>query len=1219
MNSLASDTEDRREPYHAVIHGKSNFSTRPTRISGFWGSTVAAYEISKLARKQKRTFSIVVVVPDSRAAEEIERDLHFFLDEAQAKDQTSTPAITISKFLNWEVLPFDELSPARDISAERLFSLKTLAMNQCSIVVATAPALMQRILLPRDLMTSIRKISLNMELSRDKFIASLDSLSYVRTTLVEEVGQMAVRGAVVDFFPPGINLPIRVELFADIIGSIRTFNPATQRSVTSLAEFEIMPVGECVHLADSSQRVQFAIDKIKERADDLAIPTNQIEGLIDALKGNADYPGLEHLFCLISESSGTFLDYVSESSLLVAYDEIAIAQALDSFEALVEERSLLAEKEGRLFCQTSSAFQTAEHTLRQLRKRGNFFFDTVDMLSFDDSLRDAANESHAESPSLEKVRVYSNSEITKKLWSSTDQVQPFKELSREIKARIDEGVAVALVTSQASRVQRIVELLTNYEISCERFKGSFANWRSRVESSSGRDRKVVSILEGVCGSGLRALDDALMFILDTEIFRDMAVRQTRFAAQNIKRFLGTKSQLSENDFVVHVDHGIAIYRGLKAMTVEGEINDYLHLEYAEGAKLYVPMDNIAKVQKYISAGGGAEPQLTKLGSTAWEKAKTKVRQNVQVLAGELIKIYAERQVAKGLSFGEPDEEDERFADSFAFTETPDQMSAIDDVLRDMASDKPMDRLVCGDVGYGKTEVAVRAAFKAVMSGKQVAILVPTTVLADQHFATFSERFAGYPIRLKCLSRFCSPIANRQTVLELASGSLDVVIGTHRLLQRDVHFKDLGLLIIDEEHRFGVAHKERFKRFKREIDVLTLSATPIPRTLNMSLSGIRDLSVIETPPSDRQVIRTYIAPYSDGVVREAIMREIGRSGQVFYIHNRVSNIAAIAAELGKLVPEAKIEFAHGQMHEKELEVIMHRFVSREIDVLVSTTIVESGLDIPNANTIIIRGAEKFGLAELYQLRGRVGRSSRRAYAYLLVQDLKNIAGDAKRRLQVLQSLDDLGVGFRLALQDMEIRGAGNLLGKDQSGQVSQVGFELYSRILKEVVDNMQESAVETTNLTKDVPIVEPEVHIGFPVHIPEWYIPDVAERLVLYQRLVDLRDEARAGELREEIEDRFGRLPEEVALLLELMTFRSLLKQARIVSASFRNSQLVLAFHPRVSLDGKTVIEAIQTARGRLKISPDMVLKADIGVQKLESPAELLGHTKAILKQLGVQV
>jgi transcription-repair coupling factor (superfamily II helicase) len=588
------------------------------------------------------------------------------------------------------------------------------------------------------------------------------------------------------------------------------------------------------------------------------------------------------------------------------------------------------------------------------------------------------------------------------------------------------------------------------------------------------------------------------------------------------------------------------------------------------------------------------------------------------LAGKLLTLYAEREISAGTSFGPVDDEDSLFADAFPYEETPDQKAAIADVFSDMESEKPMDRLVCGDTGYGKTEVALRAAFKAVNNGKQVALLVPTTVLCDQHYETFKERFNDFPVRVGCVSRFFKTAENKRTLEEVERGAIDILIGTHRLLQKDVEFRDLGLLVIDEEHRFGVGHKEKLKKFRTHLDVLTLTATPIPRTLHMSLVSIRDLSVIETPPTDRHAIRTYLAPYSEEIIREALVREISRGGQVYFLHNRVQNIALVADRVSELVPQAKVEFAHGQMKERDLEAIMHRFTYGEIDVLVCTTIVESGLDIPNANTIVVSDADRFGLAQLYQLRGRVGRSSRRAYAYLLVGDLHRLSEDARKRLKVLQSLDDLGMGFRLAIQDMEIRGAGNLLGSDQSGQVNLVGFELYSRILKDAVTELRRKRAAGQDGTQvQRPVVDPELKIGFPAFFPAVYIPDVSERLILYQRAVGIDNRKEAGQLLEEIEDRFGRPPEVVYLLLERMVYRALLKRALILSAELKGGKLRLAFHPEAEVDPALAIQGVRKSGGLLKLTPAGVLECRLNAVQTESIEALESATIDALGQIGL--
>jgi transcription-repair coupling factor (superfamily II helicase) len=640
------------------------------------------------------------------------------------------------------------------------------------------------------------------------------------------------------------------------------------------------------------------------------------------------------------------------------------------------------------------------------------------------------------------------------------------------------------------------------------------------------------------------------------------------------------SELKPQDYVVHLDHGIGIYRGLRHLQVAGTEGDFLHLEYAAGDRLYLPVDRISLVQKYVGADDAAPP-LDKLGGTNWERAKAKTRESVLAMARELLAIYAAREVNERKGLGGPDSYYGEFEAAFSFEETPDQKQAIEDVLTDLQKPKPMDRLICGDVGYGKTEVALRAAFLVAMEGLQVALLVPTTVLAQQHLDTFRRRFDGYPVRVEMLSRFLTTGQAKEVLQGVRDGSVDIVIGTHRLLQRDVDFKRLGLLVIDEEHRFGVRHKERIKEMRKLVDVLTLTATPIPRTLHMSLMGIRDLSVIETPPIDRLAIRTYVTRYDEDVIRDAILRELGRGGQVFFVHNRVQNIDIMANHLRELVPEARIAVAHGQMHERDLEKVMLAFLRHTVDVLVCSAIIESGLDIPNANTIIINRADHFGLAQLYQLRGRVGRSHERAFAYLMIPGEHLITRDAQRRLRVLQELDDLGGGFRLAAQDLEIRGAGNMLGRQQSGHITTVGFELYAQMMEEAVQELKGEAAATE--------VEPEIQLGIPAYIPENYVPDENQRVVFYRRLSAITSTVELEEIAAELQERYGPIPPLVDSFLRIMDLRRTLKRCMVLRALMVNGTVTLQFHPEAPVDVEHLLGLIQKGKSRFKLSEDSQL------------------------------
>ncbi len=1192
----------------------------PQRVAGVTGSAVAWMIAERLRARGSGERSILVAVPNSSAADQLVADLRFFIGQEDPFIAASPTLPQVAMLSGWEVLPFDALSPAPQISAARLFALGQLALGKPMLIVAPIDALMQRVVSRETLQRFCRALTPGMPLDREEFVSWLDRAGYGRTTLVEEVGQMAVRGAVVDLFPPGSQHPLRVELFGDTIDSLRIFDAGTQRSLLALANFELLPVRE---LLIAERESTLALRRLHERASELGLPRTAVSSVEAALIEGFPLPGIEHLAPLLMGGSSSFIEYLSDDVEVLALDEPELERAADDFEQLVQERAESAREESRLTPDSATCYMPSSELLDWLRPAVVAAYNPISLVmegELDEEDLGAREGAPLPSKKAKRHAVYKLDTLRAALLAARRTETPFRPLAEMISERHREGLRTAIVVSHRGREKRVIELLRSYEIDAGYLEQRFPDWLSQLPDTAPKGRPMVAVLRGSLSEGLRLPDARILLIPDSEIFPDLAQRAAagaqQGAAKEVRRFLGSAQQLQENDYVVHIEHGIAIYRGLKQLTVEGKVGDFLALEYADEAKLFIPVENIGRIQKYAGVEG-KQPQLSKLGGKAWVAAKRKVKEHVAELAGQLLTVLAERELAEGIAFDPPSEDDRDFADSFPFDETPDQAKAIAEVLHDMSSGRPMDRLVCGDVGYGKTEVALRAAFKAVHSGAQVAFLVPTTVLADQHFASCKARFEGLPITVACVSRFQTPQENRETLAQVAAGKVDIVVGTHRLLQKDVFFKDLGLVVIDEEHRFGVAHKERLKRMRSSVHVLTLTATPIPRTLHMSLVGIRDLSVIETPPTNRQVIRTYLANYSSQIVREAIQRELGRGGQVFYIHNRVENIESIADEVRELVPDARIDVGHGQMRDGQLEEVMHRFVNHETDVLVSTTIVESGLDIPNANTIIIRNADRFGLAELYQLRGRVGRSSKRAYAYLLIPDPKRLGTDAKKRLQVLQSLDDLGVGFRLALQDMEIRGAGNLLGRDQSGQISSVGFDLYSRILKEAVYEVKaklDARAQGEEMPR--PIVDPDISIGFPASIPSSYVPDVGDRLLLYQRLIDLRDEQEAESFAAEIEDRFGQLPEEVIILLEAMVFRSVVRNAGIIAASCRKQLLSITFHPELAPNPERLLAAVKESKGQLRISPTMAISKQLDDREIERPKQLLAPLRALLRELG---
>jgi transcription-repair coupling factor (superfamily II helicase) len=658
----------------------------------------------------------------------------------------------------------------------------------------------------------------------------------------------------------------------------------------------------------------------------------------------------------------------------------------------------------------------------------------------------------------------------------------------------------------------------------------------------------------------------LIFLTEEEIFEPKKEFRKKARKEDAEAYITSLDDLKTDDFVVHQDHGIGLYRGLQYFKLDGWEGEFLFIEYAEGDKLYLPVDRLQGIHKFMGLEGQV-PSLDRLGGTGWKKAKARVKKAVEKIARELVELYARRAVSKGFSFSGRDQMFKEFEAAFPYEETPDQLRVIEEVLADMESDKPMDRLVCGDVGYGKTEVALRAAFRAVLDGKQVAVLVPTTVLAEQHYQTMTRRFEGYPVEVRILSRFKTPREQKQTLADLAEGKVDIVVGTHRLLQKDIRFRDLGLIVIDEEQRFGVTHKERLKTLRTQVDCLTLTATPIPRTLQMSLAGIRDLSSIETPPEDRQSIRTHIIPFDEGKIVEAVRRELQRGGQVFFVHNRVHNIQSMAFFLKKILPQVRIGVAHGQLPERELEKVMLRFVRRELDLLVCTTIIESGLDIPTANTIILNQADRFGLAQMYQLRGRVGRSRERAYAYLVVPGEGLLTSEAQKRLKVLMDFSELGAGFKIALHDLRIRGAGHLLGTSQSGHVAAVGYELYIQMLEQAVNELKgNEAVEEW---------EPEIRLRIPAFIPERYVPDPGQRLSLYKRLASLKTEDELFDLEGEMGDRFGPIPEAVTNLLKVLAIKQNMRLVGIERIEPSGKDLVFSFHPKGAWKPEGLVALVQ--------------------------------------------
>jgi transcription-repair coupling factor (superfamily II helicase) len=1127
-----------RELVAALVGALQKRPSEPVRVYGLRGSASAL----TLARVQReRPSPALVVLARGAEAEAFAAELRFFMGESVGDSPLQR---RVHYLPAWEVPPFEPLSPGREVLAARTEGFHHLLETTNPVVVATAHAWAQRCM-PRAEFARARGYLVAGETAEPgDLVERLVGWGYHRVPLVEEEGEVAARGGIVDVFPAGYRRPVRLEFVGDTVETIRAFDAAGQRSLDALEDVVLLPMREYAlsHLGPAAAR---AVD---ERAAEIGLARQERRDLVEAVRSRLVVPGMELLLPYLYEAAGSLADYLPPGTVVWVQGVAEVETTLDAAWDEVQRHATSAAAEGRFHPPPERLYLDPAAAREGFAGRPRVHAEALEPLA--EGVLEAATHS------TESVALHTVPHAEGPLGAAVARLREWQ----------GGGARLVLVATTAARRDRMRALLEGHGIEAAAPSASF-------EAALGLPGRGPIALVGELTRGAWLRADGLVLVTEGELFGEPhQVRRAR--RERAGSFLSTLAELKPDDFVVHVDHGIGLYRGLRHMLVAGTAGDYLHLEYLGGDRLYLPVDRINLVQRYMS-GEGAAPSLDKLGGTSWERVKARTRESLLAMAHELVQIYAAREARERNPYGESDGMYGEFVARFPFEETPDQKRAIEDVLGDLARGKPMDRLVCGDVGFGKTEVAMRATLLVVLAGRQVAVLVPTTVLAQQHLETFRARFAGYPIVVEMVSRFRSAAENKATLARLAEGKVDVVIGTHRLLQKDVAFERLGLLVVDEEHRFGVRAKERIRQLRPTIDVLTLTATPIPRTLNMSLSGIRDLSVIETPPVDRLAIRTYVTKQEDGVIRDAILRELGRGGQVFFVHNRVATIDRTAQHLAELVPEAKIVVAHGQMQERALEQTMLRFMHGEVNVLVTSAIIESGLDIPTANTLIVNRADAFGLAQLYQLRGRIGRSHHRAYAYLLIPGEHLITPEAQQRLRVLQELDDLGGGFRLAAHDLEIRGAGNLLGKQQSGQIAAVGLELYTTMLEQAVREMKGEAVDVD--------VEPELQLGIPAFVPETYVPDESQRLLLYKRLAGIRGVPDLDAIGEELADRYGPVPAEVDTLMRLMELRRWLKDARVTRARQRGTVVLLEFHPSTPVRPEALADLVQRERARFRL------------------------------------
>ena len=1087
--------------------------------------TALAWSIASAARAHEGP--LLVVARDNHEAHQLEADLHTLLGTAGD--------LPVVAFPDWETLPYDQFSPHPDIVSQRLSALHRLPTLEKGIVVVPVQTLMQRLSPLKHIAGGSFDYRMGQRLDFDAEKRRLEAASYRHVPQVLDPGDFAVRGGLLDVYPMGADAPLRIELLDDTIDSLRHFDPESQRSLDRVESVQLLP-GREVPLDERS--VERAMTLLRDRFD---VDTRR-SALYQDLKSGLAPAGVEYYLPLFFDATSTLFDYLHADALPVLTD--GFGEAAEAF-----------------WAQTRNRYDQRRHDIeRPLLPPDELYLSP-------DSLRERLNQ-------RQRVEVCGpqHSRHGDALPLGDQPLPPLPVAAKDapageaLKSFLGHYPGRVLIASDSpGRREALLEVLQAAALVPE-VLADFTAFRT------GRDRFAITVAPLEDGF---ALDDPRIAVLtERQLFPERATqahrrRRTGREPEAIIRDLG---ELTEGAPIVHEDHGVGRYRGLIAMDVGGMPGEFLEIEYAKGDRLYVPVAQLHLISRYSGASPETAP-LHSLGGEAWAKAKKKAAEKVRDVAAELLEIQARRQARAGLALHVDRPMYEPFAAGFPFEETPDQRAAIEAVLRDLQSSQPMDRVVCGDVGFGKTEVAVRAAFAAASAGKQVAVLVPTTLLAEQHYRNFRDRFADWPLKVEVLSRFKTAKEIKAELEKLAEGKLDVIVGTHRLLQPDVKFKDLGLVIVDEEQRFGVRQKEALKALRANVHLLTLTATPIPRTLNMAMAGLRDLSIIATPPANRMAVQTFVTPWDDALLREAFQRELSRGGQVYFLHNDVESIGRMQRELQELVPEARIGVAHGQMPERELEQVMLDFQKQRFNVLLCTTIIESGIDIPNANTIIMNRADKFGLAQLHQLRGRVGRSHHRSYAYLVVPDKRSITADAQRRLEAIASMDELGAGFTLATHDLEIRGAGELLGEDQSGQMAEVGFSLYTELLERAVRSIKAGHLPDVDVGQERRGADVELNV--PALIPEDYLPDVHTRLTLYKRISSAPDKEDLRDLQVEMIDRFGLLPDPAKYLFATAELKLAANALGIRKLELGEHGGRIVFESKPNIDPMAVIQLIQ--------------------------------------------
>ncbi len=1145
---------------------RTPFSTEKIRAGN--SRTMASLRGSSkalLAAIQAESQPCCCIVADEEMVPHVEADLKLF---------SNVPVFT---YPGYEIPPYTPLSPDPETTAARLSTLfRLLETEKNFVLVVSAEALMRRTLPPKILSGNAELLLSGEDIDRDDLITKLEVLGYEKVSLVQSVGDYSVRGGIVDIFPPSFiadnilhTTPLRLDFFGDTIESLRGFDPISQRSIAEVSEAIILPASDICYPNPSSEKMASILDTFDKYCSSLSWEENNAAQLRKQIASATRFAGMEFFLPVFypehQEKVACLFDFLPEQSCLIHFSPELENQA----RAMVQERidnnyEEALEKHFPALPPQDIFIPDKEFKIRSAS------FGTILCSSF--SSQEAIHSLTATNHQILKQEISLRRKERGLLPPLSEQIYNWQ----------NQGDRVILCCRSLRQTKTLAELLEKHQHSIN-FIDSPLEINSFHASSS---PDILYLCDQPLSLGFSLDNPAIHFLSESELFGEMRIGNRRKSREKLGEPIRF-SELHDGDVVVHRDHGLGLYLGMATLSMQGVVNDYMLLEYRDGDKLYLPVDRLNLISRYEGLSD-KKPRIDKLGTGSWRAAKAKVKEEVWKVAEELLGIYARRELRKGRHFSPPGELFHELEESFPYDETVGQDKAITDVIDDLCSDKPMDRLVCGDVGYGKTEVAVRAAFKVVEDGLQAAILVPTTVLAEQHAKTFRERMQGFPVTVECINRFRSPAEQKRIIKDLKSGKIDIIIGTHRLLSKDISYHELGLLIIDEEHRFGVSHKEKIKQIKSEVDILTLTATPIPRTLQMSLLSIRDLSVISSPPEHRRPVKTFVSRYDYLVIKEAVLKEMRRGGQVFFVHNRVKSIYKMAANVQNLVPEARIAVAHGQMSGKELEDIMVRFVNREVDVLMATTIIESGLDIPSANTMIINRADMLGLAEIYQLRGRVGRSSAQAFAYLLVPSMDSLSKDSKDRLRALMECNELGGGFKLAMSDLQIRGGGNLLGVSQSGHIAAIGYDLYLDLLQRTVADMKARAATGDEGALKQDHIETEINLQISAYIPEDFIPDISQRYISYRRISALSntgsDDA-YDDLQEELADRYGKIPEETRNLFKIVALKRELSELGVTKLEKGKNSFVFIFSDDTPLDPALLLSFLQKGSKKRKAPP----------------------------------